>query len=133
MVNLEMHEAQLFRYLVSCFGKEQVILHMSAYAVCEEQVPEEFVNSSRQFKCLFTIIDDQGNAKLVIDFAPDFTDTIDMELANSRAQVKQLLNGVGIHYIGVSRDEFDAMKDPESSFDLYELLELKVEQGDISL
>ena len=128
-----MHEAQLFRYLVSCFGKDRVILRMSVYAVCEEQVPEEYQEWAKSYKCLFTITDEYENAKLVIDFAPDFNDVIDMDATNQREVIKSLLNQNEVHYIGISSKEFQEMKDPESTFDFYELLELKVQQGDISL
>ncbi len=134
VINLELHEAQLFRLLTGTFGKERVIYNMSLNTMCE-QPRVTFTRESwwREYKCLFAITDNQYDPKLIVDFAPGFNGVIDAEQAYRRDAAKTALNAHGLHYIGITKDEFERILDPDSNFGLIELLELKVEKGDISL
>jgi hypothetical protein len=135
VINLELHEAQLFRILASLFGKERVVYNMSLNTVCEEDKGELGRRETWwiQYKCLFAVTDIHYNPRLVIDFAPGFNGVIDAEQAYRRDSAKSALNTHGVHYIGITREEFNRILDPESHFGLLQLLELKVEKGDISL
>ncbi len=139
MVTLELHEAQLFRLLCTCFGNDRVIYGMSASAICdgdfplEDEFEEDETSWVAEYKCLFAITDEAFKPKLVVDFVPGFTNLIDVIQVNKRNAAKSFLNARGIHYIGITEDEFSKMKNPDSNFDLYSLLELKVQTGDIAL
>jgi len=139
MVTLELHEAQLFRILVSFFGKDRVVYGMSVLTLCDGELPdlgllsEESKSWVRNYKCLFVVTDELDSPRLVLDFMPGFTGVIDADRTEKREKVKTLLNARGVHYIGISQDEFSSMQNPDSNFDFYGLLELKVEKGDISL
>jgi len=69
----------------------------------------------------------------VVDFAPGFDGVIDAAHANKRDEAKSILNSKGIHYIGITKEEFHEIQNPEANFGLFQLLELKVEKGDITL
>lgn len=135
MINLELHEAQLFRILTSSFGKERVVYNMSLNIICEEGRGELRSREGWwiEYKCLFAITDISYTPRLVVDFAPGFNGVIDAEQAYRRDSAKNALNAHGVHYIGITREEFNRILDPESNFGLLQLLELKVEKGDISL
>lgn len=134
MINLELHEAQLFRLLAGAFGKERVVYNMSLNTVCEDSRNGPARETWwAQYKCLFAVTDAQYEPRIVIDFAPGFNGTIDAEQAYRRDAAKVALNAYGVHYIGITRDEFERILDPDANFGLFQLLELKVEKGDISL
>jgi hypothetical protein len=134
VINLELHEAQLFRLLTGTFGKERVVYNMSLNTMCEQdRVNLNRESWWREYKCLFAITDNQYDPKLIVDFAPGFNGIIDAEQAYRRDAAKMALNAHGLHYIGITKDEFERILNPDSNFGLIQLLELKVEKGDISL
>jgi len=135
MINLELHEAQLFRLLTSCFGNDRVIYNMSLRALCPNGQVHHNGDSSwaSSYKCLFAITDEGDTPRLVVDFAPGFDGVIDAAHANKRDEAKSILNSKGIHYIGITKEEFHEIQNPEANFGLFQLLELKVEKGDITL
>ncbi len=134
VITLELHEAQLFRLLTGTFGKERVVYNMSLNTMCETS-RAGFSRESwwASYKCLFAVTDVNYDPKLIVDFAPGFNGVIDAEQTYRRDAAKNALNAYGVHYIGITRDEFARILDPDSNFGLLQLLELKVEKGDISL
>ncbi len=135
MISLELHEAQLFRLLVTVFGKDRVVYNMSLNTICEENAAQGLSRESwwGQYKCLFAVTDERFSPKLVVDFVPGFNGVVDSEYLARRENAKSTLNAHGVHYIGITQEEFDRIRDPEEDFGLFQLLELKVEKGDISL
>jgi hypothetical protein len=128
MIYMELHEAQLFRILSTFFGEDRVVLHMSAYAVCGGDIPEEqvwFEGWARQRRCLFTIVDADDHPRLVIDFSTSFAEAVDLRELEEHERLQLLFQALGIQYVLVTKDELADMLDPGSNLSLVSFLQDK--------
>lgn len=147
MLDLSLTEAQLFRLLVSFFGREHVIPHMSVLAVCGGSLPtsitesEEFakLGGNRDFsiekwasanRCLFTIVNREDLPKMVIEFFSGFEKYINAIEAEHQRYLPTVLMAAGVRYVTISEEEFSEMLDPKSSIDLRVFLESKLSASD---
>lgn len=132
MDEMSLPEAQLYRLLTDLFGSEQVVWGMSALTVCggelpklsDVQIPDDQLRSwSQKAKCLFTVLDENDNPKMVVNFSFDFPDAIDIQRLESDKLLEPLLSACGVRYIRINGSEFNEITDPESSYDLFSFLE----------
>jgi hypothetical protein len=72
--------------------------------------------------CLFTIVDQEDVPKMVVEFALDISECIDVQLLERQQELPKLLESCGIRYIVVTGEEFNEILDPQSSLDLASLL-----------
>ncbi len=135
MVALTLPEAQLFRLLVDFFGHENVVPHMSALAVCGGELPEAAVLAdstlmgwAKRSKCLFAIVDQQDAPCMVVEFFGGFEHSIDIQEEEHQRILAPLLRVCGIRYVTISPAEIAEIVDPNSSLDLFTLLQAKVDQ-----
>jgi len=129
MTEMSLPESQLFRMLVSLFGKDSIVWNMSVRAVCGGEYPEangqtrdEIAGWAEAASCLFTLVDGQDNPKLVIEFAPDFASYIELKEMERHQRLPAVLEARGIQYVSMSRAELEEMMDPSSSLDLISFL-----------
>jgi hypothetical protein len=122
---MELKEAQLFRILTSFFGKDRVMFRMSVRSVCGGEVPKNIhfdgcnlLEWALATKCLFTIIDDEDNAKLVIDIHEGFKKTIDLITLENQKRLPMVLNASGVKYITISNEDIENIMDGHSDLDL---------------
>ncbi len=141
MIALEQHEAVLFRMLSAFFGEDRVIPQMSIFAVCGGQLPismpQEWLAEvqlscarspvvwAQQSRCLFTIVDANDEPKMVVEFVPDFSGTLDIEELNKRRFIRPALQAAGVNYVTISAQEYHEITLPGSSFTLSKLLQDK--------
>jgi len=132
MVEMSLSEAQLFRMLISLFGKDNIVWSMSVRTVCgghypllEDQSNDQIRAWAEESNCLFTLVDDQDIPKMVIEFAPDFNAYIELQQIERQQRLPALLNACGIQYITVSVKEFKEMLDSTSNLDLISFLKDK--------
>jgi len=140
MIALSLAEAQLFRLLVSLFGTDQVLPHLSVMGICGGELPSlPKVNSitnddlaiwARNNKCLFTVVDRNDNPKIVLEFFAGFEDSIDTIEEEHVRILPPLFGTYGIHYITMSKDEFNDILDPGNAFDLVAFLRAKLGHED---
>lgn len=132
MVEMSLQEAQLFRMLSGFFGRDRVVWNMSIRSVCGGVSTS--VNSSLGAPaetwvdvagCLFTVVDAEDTPKMVVEFAPDFSRYIEVNLLERHQRLPGLLDRHGIRYISITFDEFRDMTDPQSSLDLVSFLKDK--------
>ncbi len=102
---MTLDEAILFRILSSVFGQERVIPGMSLKAL----VPTE-----HNFVCLFTVVDDDDQPKLVVEFFLTNSVTIDVNEMERRVLVEKVLVQNGIRYITISEDDFFDIRGADS-------------------
>jgi len=136
MISLSLEEAQLYRVLVSLFGKEQVLPNIGVKTVCGGEIPKEFPHLCKEFeawivrdKCLFTIVDKDDAPKLVVEFFSGFEHAIIAKEAEHQRFLKPLLDHIGVHYVTISPLEFEELLDPSSSLDIVALLGAKMVPG----
>jgi hypothetical protein len=126
MISLSLTEAQLFRQLVTVFGDERVIPHMSVLAVCggalPEGIPEEITTWAKTSKCLFTVVDAEDEPKLVVEFFSGFEQGIDVTEEAHQRVLPHLLPRCGIRYVTVSIEEFVDALDPETESTVADLI-----------
>jgi hypothetical protein len=144
MVALNQTEAQLFRMLVGVFGPDRVVPHMSVTAVCGGEFPHaatvlpcfnrqgpDFGRSwARSTKCLFTIVDDDDDPRLVVEFYSPAADAIDAQEIEHQQYLKPVLQHVGIQYVTIAQDEFDDLLTPGSGLTLTALFFSKLGVAD---
>jgi hypothetical protein len=131
MIELELHEAQLYRMLSSLFGTDRIVVRMSALAACGgevREVPESlkpgFTSAeslkgwAAQESCLFTVVDHNDSPKMVLEFFSGFGKIIEAHAVDHHRILPALLQEVGVHYVTIPRDQFSRMIDPSQSFDL---------------
>lgn len=133
MLDFTLAEAQLFRLLAGFFGKERVVPRMSVLAACGGELPAELpqlgIDSgqwARSNTCLFTIVDEDDNPKLVVEFFSGFADSVDVTEVEHQRYLMPILEAAGVLYITFSDDEFAEITDPRSSLDFFSLLQAKV-------
>ena len=129
MVEMTLTEAQLFRMLVALFGRDRVVWSMSVRAVCGGALPASVASSdaglsgwAERDKCLFTVVDDDDNPKMVLEFAPDFSAYIEIEQLERQKRLPPLLGACGVQYITMSSSELEEILDPKSTIDLVAFL-----------
>jgi hypothetical protein len=129
MSEMSLEEAQLFRVLGTFFGRDRVVWNMSVRAVCGGSLPPEIVQGGDGVArwigaagCLFTIVDEDDVPKMVVEFAVDYDQSIDLDLLERQHQLPKLLESCGIRYVVVTNAEFQEILDPQSSLDLVSLL-----------
>jgi hypothetical protein len=136
MSEMSLEEAQLFRVLGAFFGRDRVIWNMSVRTVCGGVLPPEMVQDGQGVAswvtaagCLFTIVDEDDVPKMVVEFAVDHSESIDLELLERQHQLPKLLESCGIRYVVVTDSEFQEILDPQSSLDLVSLLKDRLGVG----
>jgi hypothetical protein len=129
MVEMTLAEAQLFRMLVTLFGRDRVVWSMSVRAVCGGAVPPSVAASDASIsawaekdKCLFTIVDDDDTPKMVLEFAPNFSEYIEVEQLERQKRLPPLLGACGVQYVTMSSSELEEILDPKSTIDLVAFL-----------
>lgn len=132
MVNLALHEAQLYRLLSGLFGGERVVPHMRVISVCGGEVPAgecdgDLRTWAQNNRCLFTIVDADDKPCLVVEFFSGFTEFVDPTEAEHQRFLKPMLAAQGIRYVTISPTEFSEILDPGSSLDLVSFLQDKVD------
>ncbi len=128
---MSLQEAQLFRVLGAFFGRERVVWNMSVRTVCGGEYPAiggESESSVARWAevagCLFTIVDDEDDPKMVVEFAIDHTTRcLDLDLMERQRRLPELLGNRGIQYVMLTADEFSEILDPNSSLDLVAVLQ----------
>lgn len=132
MGEMSLEEAQLFRMLSGFFGRDRVIWNMSVRSVCGGSISTS-VNTTAppagdwidMSGCLFTIVDDQDNPRMVIEFEADFSRYIEVSQMERSQRLPVLLQDHGIRYVSISPADFREMTDPRSSLDLISFLKDK--------
>ena len=126
---MSLDEAQLFRLLVGFFGKERVLFSMSVRAVCGgdlSALPERLDDETRQWaernRCLFTVVDDDDDPKMVVEFEPDFSSYIEVDLLERKSRLPALLKANGIQYLTITGKEMGEILDPNGLMNLVDLL-----------
>ena len=130
---MSLAEAQLFRLLTGFFGEERVVWSMSTRAVCNGELvcDERGTYAAREpwpvrDKCLFTVVDYDSMPKMVVEFAPDFSQFIEVDQLDRQEHLPRVLEGFGIQYVAISQQEFGEVVDPNSSLDFVTLLQDKI-------
>ena len=126
---MSLDEAQLFRLLVGFFGKERVLFSMSVRAVCGgdlSALPEALDSETRQWaernRCLFTVVDDDDDPKMVVEFEPDFSAYIEVEQLERKSRLPALLKANGVQYLTITGKEMGEILDPNGTMNLVDLL-----------
>ncbi|RMD88035.1 MAG: hypothetical protein D6808_00400 [Candidatus Dadabacteria bacterium] len=112
---------------------------MSVYALCNGNVlsaditltQDDALTVSKEYKCLFTVLNESGEAKLAVDLCPNSNGVIDAERISHYQDMKAMLNSRGIHYLTVTEKEIDMLLDKDANYSFGDLLGLRVEAGDI--
>ena len=130
---MNLSEAQLFRLMVGFFGEERVIWSMSVRAVCGGAIPElpedtevDLKDWAIKNKCLFTVVDDDGIARMVVELEPDLKEVIDLSKLLHKRVLPPILNAAGIKYVSMRLEELTEMMSPDGNLDFYHFLEDKV-------
>ena len=129
MIEMSLQEAQLFRMLEAFFGRDRVVWNMSVRSVCGGEYPvvrgqsEECVARWAEIcGCLFTVVDEDDNPKMVVEIGTDPSRAIDIAELDRQQRLPELLRMRGVQYVLVSNDEFEEILDPNSSLDLVSVL-----------
>jgi hypothetical protein len=139
MISMSLQEAQLFRMLEDLFGRDRVVWNMSTRSVCGGEYPacgdEPAATVARWAEasgCMFTVVDQNDNPKMVVELALDFAQPIDVALLDRQQRLPALLGQCGVNYVLVTQDEFSEMLDPKGSLDLVSVLKDRfgIEQGE---
>jgi hypothetical protein len=137
MTEMSLPEAQLFRMLVSFFGRERVVWGMSIKAVCGGEYPhlnDQPVATTSAWaegdRCLFTVVDAEDEPKMVVEFAPDYSRYIEVDRLDRHTILPRLLGACGIQYVTMTAQELGEIIDPGSNLDLVGFLQDKFEIDD---
>ena len=144
---MELREAQLLRILSSFFGEDKVMFGMSVLCICggslSHQLPKYLeINAygnetqkislekvsfwAKEQKCLFTILDHNDDAKLVIDFEFKRGNTVDVKMLESQKIIPIILNASGIKYLTITEDEFIDITEYSANYNIVNLLNEKL-------
>ena len=146
MTDLTLQEAQLMRLLAGMFGQEKIVVKMSVLAICGGLLPEVadtlgIAADSRaceawakNLKCLFTIVDDEGNPKLVCEFCLHYWEegdgtpfhgvqVINVEDLERQRWLRPIFKARQVHYITVSKEEFDEILAPGGQLEFLTFLQ----------
>lgn len=136
MNEFNLEEAQLFRILVSFFGPDRVVPRMSVMAICGGALPEKFASVlsgwARTTNCLFTIINDQDNPKVVFEFFGGLSEAIDVQELEHQQHLPDLFAAQGIQYISISKEEFADLTSP-GGISFFHFLQAKVDLDDVDV
>ena len=110
---------------------------MSVFAVCGGESPiianlwvrHNRLAWARANNCLFTIIDDESNAKIVFEFFSGYQNSVDLKEVEHQQYLRPILDEAGICYVTISSDEFSEIIDPIQSLDFPTFLRAKVEDA----
>lgn len=152
MVDLSLPEAQLYKMLVNFFGAERIVPRMSVLAACGGELPtdanrinvpkgyhqlagdpEKMAQWARKNRCLFTIVDDDDNPKLVVDFEAIEEDTIDAQRLEYQRIVEPILRAAGVRFFTITSDEFREMLKPAGNLDLFHFFRERFEELGFSI
>lgn len=129
MAEMSLDEAQLFRLLVGFFGEDRVMFSMSVRAVCGGDLAvlsKAFDEETRQWaersRCLFTVVDHEDEAKMVVEFEPDFSSYIEVEQLERKSRLPALLKARGVQYLTITGKEMEEILDPNGGIDLVDVL-----------
>jgi len=128
----ELHEAQLFRLLKGFFGEEQVVPFLTLQMICGEAAGDDPVAVAAPFlqeRCLMTILDEQSTPHLVIEFSPQFSESVDLDALERNKVVKACLQHHGILHISIDHEEFSEVLHPQGSLTLVKLLQTKLDEA----
>jgi len=133
MIDIDHNQALLLRLLTSIFGVERVVPFMRVISVCGGSLPmelpaetEDLDSWARENKCLFTIVDEEDNPKMVVEFFAGFNDSVDIYDVEHKKYLSPILKAAGVAYVTISEGEFQAVLDPEDSLDIPSLIGLKI-------
>lgn len=121
------------------FGRDRVVWNMSIRSVCGGDYPtqdnepaEAVARWAETAGCLFTVVDENDNPKMVVELALDLSQSIDVSLLDRQQRLPRLLEQSGVQYVLVTQDEFAEIVDPRGSLDLISVLKDRfgIEQGD---
>jgi hypothetical protein len=141
MISMSLQEAQLFRMLEDFFGRDRVVWNMSTRSVCGGDYPtsggenpDSVARWAEAAGCLFTVVDENDNPKMVVELALDVSQPIDIALLDRQQRLPKLLWERGVQYVLVTQDEFSEILDPKGSLDLVSVLKdrfgIEQEDGD---
>ena len=129
MAEMSLHEAQLFRLLVGFFGKDRVLFSMSVRAVCGgdlSALPQALDSETREWaesaRCLFTVVDQDDEPKMVVEFEPDFSSYIEVEQLERKSRLPALLKANGVQYLTITGQEMGDILNPNGGIDLVDVL-----------
>jgi hypothetical protein len=129
MAEMSLNEAQLFRLLVGFFGKDRVLFSMSVRAVCggdlaslSHPLDEETRAWAERSRCLFTVVDEEDDPKMVVEFEPDFSKFIEVEQLERKSRLPSLLKASGVQYLTITGEEMGEILDPNGTIDLVDVL-----------
>lgn len=142
MIDLSPEEAILMRLLAGFFGQDRVILRMSVLAVCGGELPANIVaildgrgagglkvdQWAAENKCLFTIVDDDDNPRMVVEFFSGYQQAIDVVEFEHQTYLAPILEAAGIKYVTMTNHEFSEIVDPQASLDFFSFLNAKVNE-----
>jgi hypothetical protein len=132
MINLNLEEVKLMRILTSLFGVERVVPQMSVLSICGGALPELYSqnpkihNFSKRGKCLFTVVDNQDQPKLVVELHSGFKEAVDPVEAEHLSILPELFTACGIKYVSIDCEELDLICDRSSGLDIISLLNQKI-------
>lgn len=84
---------------------------------------------ARHTPCLFTIVDEEDEPKMVLELFSGFGRDIDLQELEHQRYVGPMLRLAGIRYVTVSPEEAGQLVSPDADFDIYEFLFSKVEEA----
>jgi len=129
---IELREAQLYRILMDVFGRERIVPQARISFVCSGELPElcpemnpGYAEWAERFRCLFTVVNNEDEPRLVVEFLSDFTDFVDIREAERDRYLPEVLRQQGIHYMTVSNAEFGELLSAESGLHFLHLMETK--------
>jgi len=104
MIDLTQKEVHLYKILVTLFGKENVIPRVTVKTVCEN-LPDTasfFPKELEGVQVLFTVVNDDDAPKLVVEFAPEISEVVDVYALEREKKIVHLLNACQIRYISIN-------------------------------
>ncbi len=136
MIAFSLQEAQLYRLLAGFFGGERVVPNMRVIAVCGGELPPgqapEAARWARENNCLFTIVDESEEPRLVVEFFSGYANRVDVSEEQHQRFLRPLLAARSIRYITISEGEFSDLTDPRAEADFVAFMEKKVVEADLS-
>lgn len=114
MIEMTLEESQLYRILLSVFGRDRVIPRMRVVAVCggeffDEDTPTQ--SWASEATCLFTLVDEHDNPRLVVDFFSGFDRAVDPTEEEYERRIMPLLAARGIRRLTLLPDEWRMVRD----------------------
>ena len=140
MVELTLEQAQLLRVLHALFGRDRIVCKVSVNLVCDGALPAEFLGNgealqswAKHYKCLFTVLNEAGSPKLVVEFNHEFEEALDVQNFEFKPLLEPILKAKQVHYVSISRKEFDALLQGADTLEFVRLLGTKITFDDPQL